>query len=44
LKLPFEEFNKVLQQQQASTIDSMVQRSFDDLERRLDKRRAQKLE
>jgi hypothetical protein len=44
LKLPFEEFNKVLQQQKASTIDSKVQRSFDDLERRLDKRRAQKLQ
>lgn len=43
LKLPYDEFNKVLQQQKAKTLDKKVQASFDDLERRLDKRRAQRL-
>lgn len=42
LKLPYDEFNKVLQQQRAETLDKKVLASFDDLERRLDKRRAQK--
>jgi hypothetical protein len=44
LKLPYDQFNKVLQQERAKTLDSKVQASFDDLERRLDKRRAQRLE
>ena len=34
----------MLQQERAKTLDSRVQASFDDLERRLDKRRAQRLE
>lgn len=41
LKLPYEEFNKVLLQEKAKTMDQTVQAAFDDLERRLDKRRAQ---
>jgi outer membrane murein-binding lipoprotein Lpp len=42
LKMPFDQFNKVLQMEKAKELDSKVQASFDDLERRLDKRRAQK--
>ena len=44
VKLPYDEFNKVLQQEKAKTVDKKVQASFDDLERRLDKRRTQKME
>jgi hypothetical protein len=44
IKLPYDEFNKVLQQEKAKTVDKKVQASFDDLERRLDKRRTQQLE
>lgn len=42
LKMPFEEFNKALKEQRAKALDVTVQASFDDLERRLDKRRDQK--
>ncbi|MDC8832971.1 hypothetical protein [Alteromonas gilva] len=41
LKLPFDAFNKVLQQERNKTLDKTVRASFDDLERRLDKRRKQ---
>ena len=41
LKLPYDEFNKVLQQERSKTIDKTVIASFDDLERRLDKHRTQ---
>lgn len=41
LKMPFEEFNRVLKAQKTKALDVKVQASFDDLERRLDKRRAQ---
>lgn len=44
MKLPYDEFNKILQQQKASSMNAKVQQSFDDLERRLDKRRQQRLE
>jgi len=43
LKLPYDKFNKVLQQQRAAETDDRVQQAFDDLERRLDKRRKQKM-
>lgn len=43
LKLPYDKFNAVLQQQRASETDDRVQQAFDDLERRLDKRRRQKM-
>jgi hypothetical protein len=43
LKLPYDEFNKVLKQEKAKIIDKKVQANFDDLERRLDKRREQRL-
>ncbi|PTC00200.1 hypothetical protein C9975_08830 [Thalassospira xiamenensis] len=42
LKLPYEQFNKVLQEQKAAENNDRVQVAFDDLERRLDKRRQQK--
>jgi len=42
LKLPYDEFNKVLQDQRKGEINSTVQQAFDDLERRLVKRRAEK--
>jgi|TARA_R110000796_G_scaffold50909_2_gene120165 hypothetical protein len=42
LKMPYEQFNKVLQAEKAKTLDSKVQVAFDDLERRLEKRRVQK--
>ena len=42
LKLPYEEFNKALQQLKAKTNNNAVQKQFDDLERRLGKRRAEK--
>jgi hypothetical protein len=41
LKLPYDEFNKVLQSQRSQTLDKTVQSSFDDLDRRLAVRRAQ---
>lgn len=39
LKLPYDEFNKVLQSQRERELDKTVQASFDDLERRLASRR-----
>lgn len=42
LKLPYSEFNKVLQDQRKGEIDTTVQAAFDDLERRLKDRRAEK--
>ena len=42
LKMPYDQFNKVLQAQRDKELDVKVQASFDDLERRLDKRRVQK--
>lgn len=42
LKLPYDEFNKVLQSERARTLDKTVQASFDDLDRRLAERRLQK--
>lgn len=44
LKLPYDEFNKVLAAQRAQTLDKTVLASFDDLERRLADRRKQKSE
>lgn len=42
LKLPYDEFNKVLKSQREQELDKTVQASFDDLERRLANRRAQR--
>lgn len=42
LKLPYDEFNRVLQDQKKGEIDNTVQQAFDDLDRRLTNRRAQK--
>lgn len=42
LKLPYDEFNKVLQDQKKDSVDKTVQQAFDDLERRLSNRRAEK--
>lgn len=42
LKLPYDEFNKVLISQKEKALDKTVQASFDDLERRLNNRRAQR--
>ena len=42
LKLPYDQFNKVLAAEKAKALTKDVQIAFDDLERRLDKRRAQK--
>jgi len=42
LKLPYDEFNKVLKSQREKELDKTVQESFDDLERRLATRRAQR--
>lgn len=42
LKLPYDEFNRVLQAQKAEALDNTVQAAFDDLERRLSNRRAEK--
>lgn len=44
LKLPYEQFNAVMQKQAAKTNDKMVAEQFKDLERRLDKRRQQRAE
>jgi len=44
LKLPYDEFNKILKQRSAQAQDKVIQSAFDDLERRLDKRRKQSLE
>lgn len=42
LKLPYDEFNMVLKSQRQKELDQTVQESFDDLERRLNARRAQR--
>lgn len=42
LKLPYDQFNKVLAAEKAKALNKDVQIAFDDLERRLDKRRVQK--
>ena len=42
LKLPYDEFNMVLKSQREQELDKTVQESFDDLERRLNARRAQR--
>ena len=42
LKLPYEQFNAVLQNQAAKTNDAKVESQFKELERRLDKRRQQR--
>ncbi|MBT42532.1 MAG: hypothetical protein CMF12_08415 [Idiomarina sp.] len=42
LKLPYAQFNMALQQQRESSEDKRIQSHFDDLERRLAKRRAEK--
>ena len=44
LKLPYKQFNAVLQNQAAKTNDAKVEAQFKDLERRLDKRRQQRAE
>jgi len=44
LKLPYDEFNQVIRRQRAISSDKSMQAQFDDLERRLDKRRQQRLE
>ncbi|MCI2285921.1 LPP20 family lipoprotein [Colwellia sp. MSW7] len=44
LKLPYDQFNKVLADEKAKALNKDVQIAFDDLERRLDKRRTQKQE
>ncbi len=44
MKLPYDEFNKVLKEQQMNTTDKTVRNAFDDLERRLDKQRKQNIE
>jgi hypothetical protein len=42
LKLPYDQFNEVLQAQRQNSLDKTVQASFDDLDRRLALRRTQK--
>lgn len=42
LKLPYDQFNIALQQQRADTEDRRIQSQFDDLERRLAARRAER--
>ena len=42
LKLPYDEFNRVLQSQKREARDAEITAAFDDLERRLEKRRAEK--
>ena len=42
LKLPYDEFNKVLQDQRKNELDTTVQSAFDDLERRLKDRRVER--
>lgn len=41
LKLPYDEFNRVLQSQRRNEQDKTIRAAFDDLERRLEKRRQQ---
>lgn len=42
MKLPYDQFNKVLQQQKAASQDKRIQAQFDDLERRLKDRRKER--
>ncbi len=44
LKLPYDQFNRVLQSQRAKARDESITTAFDDLERRLERRRQQRLE
>lgn len=44
LKLPYDEFNKVLLSEKSNSFDKAVQGHFDDLERRLKERRAERLQ
>ncbi len=44
LKLPFDQFNSVLKNQASKTDDATVEKQFADLERRLDKRRQQRID
>ncbi len=44
LKLPYDEFNRVLQHQKRQARDKEITAAFDDLERRLERRRAQRRE
>jgi len=44
MKLPYDEFNKILKQKSAQAQDKVIRSAFDDLERRLDKRRKQAIE
>jgi len=44
MKLPYDEFNKVLKEQRMSSRDKTIRDAFDDLERRVDKRRKQNIE
>lgn len=44
VKLPYEQFNQVLQSQRAKTRDATIAAAYDDLERRIDKRRKQRIE
>jgi len=44
VKLPYQQFNRVLQDQRAKTEDKTIAKAFDDLERRLNQRRQQRLD
>ncbi|MBW8191325.1 hypothetical protein K0504_09775 [Neiella marina] len=44
LRLPYDEFNKVIQQQRLLSREDKISAAFDDLEKRLDKRRTQRIE
>ena len=44
LKLPYAQFNKVLQEQRAEAVEVTVQKAFDDLDRRLKERAAERLQ
>ena len=44
LKLPYNEINRVLREQRNQSSDKKIQTYFDDLERRIDKRRTQRIE
>lgn len=44
LKLPYDQFNRVLQDQRAKADDQTIQKAFDDLQNRINVRRQQKLD
>ena len=44
LKLPYAQFNKILLEQRAETVEVTVQKAFDDLDRRLKDRAAERLQ